>query len=532
MDKCVRNGINSRCGYSINPLPGPVTGDFRFCRGSTVTLGDTTAGGVWSSPDLTVGIGIATGIVTGLSAGTAIISYVMLTGCMETEMITVDSFPVAGTITGLSGVCAGATTILADLSAGGSWSSSNTFAGVLGGVVSGISTGVDTIKYTVSNTCGTASATKTITTYPLPVVYTVTGGGSYCAGSFGLLIGLSGSNIGVTYQLYRGATLADSVTGASIAADFGLQTAAGVYTAVAVNTATGCSINMLGSATVTITPAVIPAVNIATSTGDTICAGSSVTFTAAPLNGGSLPAYQWLVNNTLVPGVSGNLYTYTPVNGDEVKAMLISSAACAIPDTVSDSTVMAVVTPVIPTVTINAIPGTNIQQGQSDTLTAIISGGGPSPAYQWEINGNPIAGATMASFMNNYSSNDTITCIVSAGGICNSQGMDSVVILVSNVGVNILPTAGLLTIVPNPSNGTFTIKGSLRTTDEDVSIEITDLLGQIIYNSSTNAPGGNINVQVSLNPSVGPRMTVANGVYILRVASGGATRTYRVVVVR
>jgi len=356
---------------------------------------------------------------------------------------------------------------------------------------------------------------------PLPIAYTVSGGGSYCAGGAGVHIVLSNSNTGITYQLYPGAIL--SGTGRPI--DFGLQTDTGIYYVVATNTATGCTNYMLDSVTVTTTPIVIPTVSIATSTGDIICSGSTIIYTATPLNGGTGPSYQWLVNNVLILGVSGNSYTYMPVNGDVVKAILISSATCAIPDTVIDSVIMTVVTPVIPTVTINAAPGTNIQPGQSDTLTAIISGGGPSPTYQWEIDGNPIAGATMATFTNNYNTNDTVTCIVSVSGICNSKGSDSIVILVSNVGVQILPQDGLLTIVPNPNNGTFTIKGSLGTTnDAEVSLEISDLLGQVIYKDNIIARDGLINEQINLSGAL------ANGMYILSIHSASENKVFHIVI--
>ena len=227
----------------------------------------------------------------------------------------------------------------------------------------------------------------------------------------------------------------------------------------------------------------------------------------------------------MISGVIGNSYTYTPANGDIVEAILISSATFAVPDTVSDSVTMTVVTPVIPTVTINAAPGTNIQPGQSDTLTAVISGGGPSPTYQWEIDGNPIAGATTATFTNNYNTNDTVTCIVSVSGICNSQGSDSIVILVSNVGVQILQTEGVVTVVPNPNNGTFTIKGALSiANDVEVSLEISDLLGQVIYKDNIKAHNGIINEQIHLSSAL------VNGMYILSIHSASKSKVFHIVI--
>ena len=99
------------------------------------------------------------------------------------------------------------------------------------------------------------SGSAVVSVTALPIVYTVTGGGSYCAGGIGLHVGLSSSAVGTSYQLYRGGTAIGSPmagTGASL--DFGLQTTAGTYTVVATITGTLCSINMSSSAVITVNP--------------------------------------------------------------------------------------------------------------------------------------------------------------------------------------------------------------------------------------------------------------------------------------
>ena len=505
-------GCYVTAAFTVHPLPGPVTGTVRLCRGLSTTLADTSSTGTWSSSNTAVAPVNTAGTVTGLSAGTAIVSYVLPTGCMQTETITVD--PVPSSIIGTSHVCAAATITLSDTAAGGLWNSSSpaiTTVDMSSGIVTGITAGIALITYSFDPSC---SVTKIITVDPLPVVYTVTGGGSYCAGTSGVHIGLSGSDMGISYQLYHGTVLSGTVTGAGTAAGFGVETTAGIYTAIAINATTGCSDNMRDSAIVMITPTVIPTVTIVTSPGDTVCAGAPVTFTAIPLNGGSIPVYQWLVNSTLIPGASSSVYTYSPANGDIIKAMLTSSAPCAIPDTTSASIAMTVVTPVAPTVTINATPGTNIQPGQSVILTAAISNSGPSPTYQWEINGSIVAGATTATFTNNFTTTDTVACIVTASDICNTEGSGSTIIEVTNVGVKSISTNELITLVPNPNNGTFTMKGSLGTiNDEEVSLDISNMLGQSIYRNKIIAHSGKINEQISLTS------TLPNGMYILTLNS-------------
>ena len=77
-------------------------------------------------------------------------------------------------------------------------------------------------------------------------------------------------------------------------------------------------------------------------------------------------------------------------------------------------------------------------------------------------------------------------------------------------------------ILPNPNNGTFTVKGTLGATkDASVTYEVTDMLGQIVYSRKAVANGGAINEQVLLTG------TLEKGVYMLNVASGNENKTFR-----
>src|ERR1043166_5888863 len=87
-------------------------------------MSDGTPGGVWSSGnDLTATIGSTTGILTGASSGTVLVSYTLGSGCMAVSSIIVN--PVSP-INGPGSVCQGQSIILSDTTEGGTWSSSNT----------------------------------------------------------------------------------------------------------------------------------------------------------------------------------------------------------------------------------------------------------------------------------------------------------------------------------------------------------------------------------------------------------------------
>src|ERR1043165_1323505 len=65
---------------AANGQVGPITGANEVCAGSYTTLSDTTAGGVWTSSDPSIATIGSTGILTGVSAGTTVISYVTGSG--------------------------------------------------------------------------------------------------------------------------------------------------------------------------------------------------------------------------------------------------------------------------------------------------------------------------------------------------------------------------------------------------------------------------------------------------------------------
>lgn len=151
-----------------------------------------------------------------------------------------------------------------------------------------------------------------------------------------------------------------------------------------------------------------------------VCSGTSVTFTATPSNGGS-PSYQWQINGSSISGATNSTYTSSVlVDGDNITCIMISSLTCATGSPATSNTItMSVGAVGAAGVSIDALPAGTICSGTSVTFTATPTNGGSNPAYQWQVNGANISGATNATYITStLSSGDIVTCEVTSSLTC------------------------------------------------------------------------------------------------------------------
>ena len=97
---------------------------------------------------------------------------------------------------------------------------------------------------------------------------------------------------------------------------------------------------------------------------------------------------------------------------------------------------------------------------------------------------------------------------------------------VSNVGVKQVNAANSdVKLIPNPNKGTFSISGTLgATVNEEVTVEITDMIGQVIYTTKTMSQNGAIDQKIQLGNNV------ANGTYLLSIHSESTNQVYHLVI--
>ena len=277
--------VTNGCGVAsatavvtINPLPnaGAMPGAATVCVGSVITLTAGATGGVWSGDATTIASVDATGVVTGIAAGTANISYTVTNGCgvaNATTVVTINPLPNAGAMPGAATVCAGSVITLTAGATGGVWSSDATAIATVNasGVVTGIAQGMANILYTVTNGCGVANASTVVTVNPLPYAGAVPGVASVCAGSVTMLT--AGASGGVW---------------SSGATDIATVDATGVVTGIAPGSAniSYTVTNSCGVANATRVVVVNPLPSAGAIPGiATVCVGSATTL-AAGVSGG------------------------------------------------------------------------------------------------------------------------------------------------------------------------------------------------------------------------------------------------------
>ncbi len=409
-----------------------------------------------------------------------------------------------------------------------------------------------------------------------PALFSITGGGTYCSGGTGLPVGLDGSQVGVSYQLYlNGNPAGSSLSGTGSAISFGNQTAAGTYTVKSTNANGYCVTLMNGQAVITIINAV-PSQPSAIAGPASPCQNTaSITYSVSNVSG---TTYTWTVPTdwtitagqgtstiTVTTGATGGTISVTPSNAcgngtARTLAVTVTLAAPAPPSAISGpsspcqgiSNTYSVTNVsgvsyawVVPGGwTITAGQGTNsvtVTTGSSSgniTVTPSNSCGNGTaqtlpvssttiPGQPTTIEGNatPCQGAIGISYSVTNVSGVTYTWTVPNGwAITEGQGLSAIIVTVGS-------TNGNITVTPSNACGTGTAR-SLAVTAKTVPAQPSAISGpaspcqgatSIIY-SVTNVTG----VTFTWTVPAGWTITAGQGTNSLTVTVGTESGTIMV----
>gem|GEM_PF-686434 len=338
------NGCYEVLSFTVDPLPSFDGGPMQLCVGDSQYIAGYLPGGTYSSSNTLVATvtdgGPTSGYVTGVSAGTATISYTSTFGCLAVKVVTVNPLP--GPILGKKDVCVGLTNGLSDADAGGSWGTSDALIASIDastGIYTGVNEGTCTVTYWLPTGCKTIA---TLTVNPNPVL---TGTARVCETMMTTL----------TADILGGTWTSGSIPTATV------DPVTGDVTGIAGGTATITYVAASGCAsTVVVTVIPIPAPIIGP---DSACRSGTFTFSMADATAGG----KWSSSNTLIASIgsvsgfvtmhaAGSvIFTYTVPSGCYVtKSFMVQDV------------------PLIPPVT--GIP--IVCPGTTTTLMDIYAGGG------------------------------------------------------------------------------------------------------------------------------------------------------------
>ena len=485
----IKYAVTNVCGtaeavhaFTVNPLPdaGAISGPSSVCVDANITLTDGATGGSWHATNTDASV--FGGFVFGVSSGTDTIIYVVGNSCgsdTARKIITINPLPFAGVISGPTSVCVDGSITLSESVTGGAWSDALGNVSVAGATVTGVTQGTDTVKYTITNSCGSATATYTVTINPpFPDAGIIT------APSFVVCVG---STI----------TLTDAATGGTWSDAFGYASVSPSGVVTGINAGSDMIkytvTNSCGTAFVTQDILINPLPFAGTISGvSVLCAGLTDSVSDGTSGG------TWSASNGAVTITTGGVITAVSAGLDTISYAVTNSCGTAIATHIID---------VNGTVTAGAIAGDNsVCVDSAILLTDPVAGG------VWSVtNGSAlISSGVVAGALPGL---DTV--LYSVTNTCG-EAIATFVIEVfpashcSPTGVaNVANGIGEFKVYPNPSSGIFTIE--LPVANNNAAATITDIMGRVIVSRHI---GNTQTATLDLSD-------LASGNYVLQVTAGG-----------
>lgn len=231
-----------------------------------------------------------------------------------------------------------------------------------------------------------------------------------------------------------------------------------------------------------------PVSAVITAVDNSVCAGTAAVINAAVANGGSAPVYQWMVNG-INAGANSAVFTSSSLqNGDVISCIITSSNTCATGNPATSNAVAE---------TVFALPATPVISQAGNVLNSNAAAGN-----QWYNTTGIISGETAAAYAPAVTSGYYV--IVTDNNGCRSD-TSNVIQFLSN-GISTLTNNSGLHFYPNPCGAEINIDFTADNYQKDITFEIYNTLGALIYSETTGNP------QLKINCS-----SFKSGIYFLTV---------------
>jgi len=287
------------------------------------------------------------------------------------------------------------------------------------------------------------------------------------------------------------------------------QNDAGTYTVIL--SLNGCKDTL--SVPVVVNPGLGPPfISISVFPGDTVCAGTNLTFTANAGNAGN-PVYTWLRNGINIP--IGNVPSFTTSsvsNGDHITCVVSSNSVCQPIDTTISNTIhLDIISIPPPAVSISTYP---LGYSLGDLVT--FSGHPPSSSqgltFAWTVNGVFVNGNTSAVFSSSNISPADVVCFIAYSPVaCTTP--DSGIACAGTTGVTSPGLSkGEVIVWPNPVTNELFIEGA----EAGTTISIYNIVGQRVYRGTINQSQASVDTKNFLAGNYILELTNSDGERVIK----------------
>jgi gliding motility-associated-like protein len=539
-----------------------ISGNSNLCTGATTTLSHTATGGTWTSASTNVATVSSTGVVTGVTAGTSVISYTYTyNGCSFTDTITITINATQAITSQPSTVaqnnCINGTATALSITASGTgltyqWykntSAINTGGTIISGATSASYTPLTTTAGTnyyycvVGSSCGTtvsSNVSGAIVVSPASIAGTISGTNAICTGATTTLT-LAGSVGTIQWQRYDSPIWTD-LTGATNAT---LTTPTLTQNTTYRATVTSGYCSGASTANYAITVNSIPVITVHPSTASqTLCLNTTATALTVTATGTGL-TYQWYKNTTVsttggtaitgatsasytpLTTIAGTLYYYCVVGGTCTPAVTsnVSGAIVVSPASIAGtiSGTNAICTGATSTLTLSGSVGTIQWQRYDSSVWTDLTGATnatlitptltQNTTYRATVTSGYCSGASTANYAITVNpipvisgattvgagNTVTLTSTTTASTINPWVSSNPAVATVSNTGVVSGLTTGSTTITFTNNNGC--------TTTTSITVNVGTTLTPVLTSPVSNATGSttlNFNYTLSEGPLAG-----------------------------
>lgn len=233
--------------------------------------------------------------------------------------------------------------------------------------------------------------------------------------------------------------------------------------------------------------------------------------------------YQWRKNSAPIPGATTSTYRIAEVNAASAGRYDVVVTGSCNPSATSRQATVAVGTPT----TITSQPtAVSVDEGKSFTLKVVAAGS--TLEYQWQRNGQSIAGATSAEYTVAASSTadeGSYVCVVTGGCGTVTTTAVTVTVVPSTSVEDELEARGVVVLGPLPATDRVGVRIASPQPSDWVAVIRDQRGGSVVSQNLGYLPSGIVDVQLDLG-------SLASGVYTLEVSSRTVTRRSQIVVTR